>query len=61
MCNILTRPYYPDICVDIDISDSVKDTSIRSITFLVGELSNYGVQLEIKDKATEQYILCVVS
>ena len=46
----LSRPYYPDICVDIDIADSVEDTAIRSITFLLGELSHYGVLLEIKDK-----------
>ena len=52
MCNLLARPYYPDICVDIDIAEAVKNTSIRSITFLVGELSNHGIHLEIKDKAT---------
>ena len=47
------RPYYPDICVDIDIADSVEVTSIRSITFLMGDLSNYGVLLEIKDKVCD--------
>ena len=49
------RPYYPDICIDIDIADAVVDTGIRSITFLIGELNNYGVHLEITDKVTSDF------
>ena len=53
------RPYYPDICIDIDIADAVVDTGIRSITFLIGELSNYGVHLEITDKVTSDFWMLV--
>ena len=53
------RPYYPDICIDIDIADAVVDTGIRSITFLIGELSSYGVHLEITDKVTSNFWMLV--
>ena len=47
---LIVRPYYPDACVDIDITAEVANTPIRSITFLLGDLSNYGVHLLLIDK-----------
>ena len=42
LIKMILRPYYPGICIDIDISKHVVNTSIRSITFLFGNLSNTG-------------------
>ena len=44
------RPYYPDICIDVDLSAEVAATPIRSITFLVGNLSSHGARLHLLDK-----------
>ena len=52
------RPYFPDICVDVDISRQVFGISIVSITFVLGEHSNYGVKLFIKDKVFYDIIFC---
>ena len=47
---ITARPYYPDICIDVDLSAEVAATPIRSITFLVGNLSSHGARLHLLDK-----------
>ena len=52
------RPYFPDICVDVDISRQVFGISIVSITFVLGEHSSYGVKLYIKDKVFYDIIFC---
>ena len=47
---ITARPYYPDICIDVDLSAEEAATPIRSITFLVGNLSSHGARLHLLDK-----------
>ena len=53
------RPYYPYICMDIDLSYTM-DTPVRSITFLIGNLSNYGAHLFIQDKVIYQMSAAII-
>ena len=45
------RPYYPDTCIDIHIGRYLNSSiEIRSITFILGDLSEFGAYLLILDE-----------
>ena len=44
------RPFYPDVCIMVDIADHIGKEDISSIGFGFKNLTSYGVKIYIEDK-----------